>query len=188
MRKKTAKQNFATGDTNKVGAKKLAAKLAAEPKTQRGLVCPGTLQGEAADIFHFFAGQLELSGLDAKPDSQALAIAAESLATAWKAARMLKRQGEVRMIPIFEGRGRARKIVGYRQARNRWFSVKIESEKLFDRIAGKFGLVGPQSRAGLEVQHSPSIARNPSLWEKMNRPRKPSACDPTPPLPPEPVQ
>lgn len=179
MRKKTKAERLRDGDTRKIGANKLARKLAAEPRTQHGLEPPATLQGDAADLFRFFAEQLELSGLDAKPDSQALAIASESLATAWKAARMLRRQGEVKTIPILAGIGKKRRVVGHRQVRNRWFAIKVESQKMFDRIAGKFGLVGPQSRAGLEV--NPSAQDDDELAAILARPfvRRP---------PPEPVQ
>jgi phage terminase small subunit len=198
-RKKTDQQRARDGDTRKIGRKKLAASLAKAPKVQAGLECPGHLQGDAADLFQFFAEQLELSGLDARPDSQALAIASEALATAWKAARQLKRQGEVRSVPVLAGVGRNRRVVGSKQYRNRWFSVKIESQKLFDRIAGKFGLVGPQSRSGLEVPFTPAKREHgmsPQLFEMLNRPRKPRvptpeeiayrAANPDPPK--EPVQ
>jgi hypothetical protein len=176
-RKKTAAEKFAQGDTRQRGAKKLAARIAQEPKTQRGLECPAQLRGDAAGLFRFFAEQLEVSRLDAKPDSQALAIASEALATSWKAARRLQREGEVKTIPILAGVGRSRRVVGHRQVRNRWFAVKVESQKMFDRIAGKFGLVGPVSRAGLEVAPS-SGQGNKKLWDLLTAPREPKIKPP----------
>ncbi len=111
---------------------------------------------------------------------------------------MLRRQGEVKTIPILAGIGKARRVVGHRQVRNRWFAIKLESQKMFDRIAGKFGLVGPVSRSGLEVQHSSAqdddelaailakpFVRRPKPPEQLEwESRQQQATEP----PPEPVQ
>jgi phage terminase small subunit len=181
-RRKTASEQIRDGDPAKRGVKVLDRLAATEPETQSGLECPARLRGDARELFRFFAEQLELSDLDAKPDSPALAIACEALATSWKAERRLRRESEIIRTPIYSGQGSSRKKTGWKQSRNRWFAVKIESQKMFDRIAGKFGLVGPSSRAGLEVNATPRSAHD-SLMARLTAPRTPK-----PPAEPDPVQ
>lgn len=193
-RKKTQAERLRDGDTRKIGANKLAAAIAAEPRVENGLpeVSP-RLAGDAASIYSFYVQQLSQSGLAAMPDVYALERACVALATCWRADRALQREGAVIRTPIMTGRGRARKRVGWHQTRNKWFAVRLESEKAFRLFANQFGLTGPVSRAGLEVQHPGPSIRNAKLWELLSRPRPPKPDPPEPgkeasPLPSEPVQ
>lgn len=171
MRKKTAREQIVEGDRSKRGVHKLDSALRSEPKVESGLRCPDRLKGDARDLFLFFSEQLNLADLDAKPDSPALAVACIALATAWKCDRKLARQGEVREVPILAGIGRKRKILGYRQQKSRWWSVKREAEIIVRAFANQFGLVGPSSRAGMEVKHSASLQDDKELWALLTKPR-----------------
>lgn len=150
-RKKTAAEHIRNGDPRRRGIHTLDLMAAHEPKFEQGLECPNRLKGDGRAIFRFLAEQLEHSGLAAKVDSEALAVASIALATSWKADRHLQREGEVRKVPICAGLGNKRKIVGWRQQKNRWWSIKIEALKTFKSFASAFGVTGPSSRAGLEV-------------------------------------
>src|ERR1700735_80075 len=153
MRRKSAQQKIVEGRGAQIGVHKLDSLAAAEPRCESGLLpVPKRLTGDARALFVFFAGELETMDLDKKPDREALACACTSLACAWKAERHLRRQGEVIRVPVCVGLGNKRRVVGHRQQRNRWFSVKVESEKQFARFASAFGLVGPSSRATIHVE------------------------------------
>lgn len=170
-RKKNAREQTLLGDPSKRGKHKVDEALRCEPKTESGLVCPDRLTGDARDLFQFFREQLSIADVDSKVDSPSLATACTALATSWKADRHLAREGEVRKLPVLAGVGGARRIVGHRQVKNRWWSVKVESEKTFRAFANQFGICGPSSRAGLQVNGSK--AADSELWARMNVPRPP---------------
>jgi Phage terminase, small subunit len=178
MRKKTAAEKFASGDSRKIGARKLAAQLAAEPKVESGLpeVSP-RLRGDAQTAFAFYRAQLVQSRMAAQVDVYALERACVALAQCWRADRALQREGAVIRTPIMAGRGFARKRVGWRQSRNKWFAVRLESEKAFRIFANQFGLVGPVSRSGMEVSHS-KLGPNEDLMKLLLTPRKPRIPSP----------
>jgi hypothetical protein len=84
----------------------------------------------------------------------------------------LRRQGEVIRVPVCVGLGNKRRVVGHRQQRNRWFSVKVESEKQFARFASAFGLVGPSSRATIHVEEpNRRLEDDHELWALLTTPR-----------------
>src|ERR1700690_949550 len=70
---KAAGQKLVEGDTRKIGARRLAAQIAAEPKASRGLPpCPEYLVGRARDAWTFWSHELELMDLDRRPDGPML--------------------------------------------------------------------------------------------------------------------
>jgi hypothetical protein len=135
---------------------------------------------DACAAFRFIARQLDQSNLAAVVDVFAVERCAEALALCWKADRRLRREGEIRRIPVFFGVGRARKIVAYRQQRNRWLGVRLDAEKTFARFAGALGVCGAHSRAGLEVEPT-SLAAHDQLWKLLRSPRLPRIPPATPP-------
>lgn len=82
------------GDTRKIGARKLRAKIAAEPKAVRGLPpCPRHLNGRARSTWEFWVEELAGMGLDRRPDAQMLEGACVNYARAVEADLIVKRDG-----------------------------------------------------------------------------------------------
>ena len=180
MRRKSAQQQINSGDPRKRGVHQLDAALEAEPKTVSGLPMTTRLRGDAKLIYEFFAEQLDISNLAAMPDGPALERAAVNLALCWRCDKMLAR-GAVQRVPILAGPRGARRIIGHREVKSKWFSVRLESEKQFLRFASRFGITGPSSRAGLEAV---SPGNDDKLWELLSKPRH----DIKDPKPDEPTQ
>lgn len=169
---KSAQQKIIEGDRSKVGVHKLDAMLHSEPKTENGLPsCSPRLKGDAQLIFQFFVEQLEKSDLAKMPDVYALECACVSLATVWKADRMLAREGAVIKVPVMSGIGNARKRICWRQTKNKWLSVKLEAEKEFRIFGNSFGVVGPSSRVNLTSEVGPSLQHDQKLWNLLLAPR-----------------
>lgn len=177
MRKKSAQQKAIEGRGSHIGVHAVDKILAAEPKCESGLLpVPSHLRGDSKRIYAFFAEQLSISGLDKRPDTHALALASKALATVWQADRRLQHDGIVVKVPIMAGLGRLRKVAGYRQQKNKWWAIRCEAAKEFDRFAGPFGLVGPSSRATLQAE--PGAHGRKSLMELLMQPRKPRVPNP----------
>jgi len=131
---------------------------------------PARLVGEAKRLYRQYAECLDTMNLAQKPDREALACACVNLATAAKADRMLRRQGEVVQIPLRGGPPGKRRVIAHKQQKNRWWSVKVEAERQFARFAGNFGLTGPSSRAGMEAQVV-TADDDRKFWELLSKPR-----------------
>ena len=113
----------------------------------------------------------------------ALEMAAQALAIVWKADRALAREGPVRKVPILAGVGRARKVVGYRQQKDRCWSIKIEAEKQYRSFASPFGLVGPSSRVPLRTDNLGAEGER-ELWAMISGPRVKKDAPKIPDAPP----
>ena len=86
------------GDTRKIGANKLRAKLAAEPKARRGLPgCPLYLKGRARKAYDLWRHELAAMGLDHLPDGQMLEGAAAAYETAVYCYELVEKHG--RLLP-----------------------------------------------------------------------------------------
>jgi phage terminase small subunit len=177
---KSAQQKINEGDRSKVGIHKLDAMLQSEPKAENDLPrCSPRLKGDAQLIYQFFVEQLEKAGLSKTPDAYALECACAALATVWEADRMLAREGAVIKIPVMSGIGNARKRIGWRQAKNKWLSVKLEAEKEFRLFGNSFGVVGPSSRANLTSEVGPALQADRDLWSLLVMPRPKKTETPT---------
>jgi hypothetical protein len=124
-----------------------------------------------------------LSGLDKACDGFALERAAKNLEFIWLCDRRIDRGSPIRRVPIYSGRGAARRPIGYRETRSKWVALRTEAERQFRAFASPFGLVGPASRSALTVECSP-LEANKKLWEILNQPRpqraRESTSDPKP--------
>ena len=87
-------QQINQGDPRRKGKKKLAEKLASEPKHETGLPsCPPHLRGKARDAWRIWSQQLEIAGMDKRPDQQALEGAAVAYGRAVAADILVENQG-----------------------------------------------------------------------------------------------
>jgi len=170
---KPAALQIAEGDPAKRGVHKLDAMLAAEPKVESGLPpASPRLRAAARDAYEFYREELNKADLAKRPDAYALERAAQNPALIWKADEKLAREGEVVKSPILAGRGKNRRVVGYRHVKSKWLMVRAEAEKNFRAFASEFGLTGPASRVRLGVQDSlASAAAERELWEILSQPR-----------------
>lgn len=141
---------LAEGDTRKQGKRKQAAKLAAMPIAQQGLPeCPERLKGIARDAYVFWKEQLELMNLAEMPDAWTLERMCSHVATAFRADEHINAEGEVIREPVVSRT--TGDVVGYRQVKNRWVSIRAEADKIFNKFASDFGL-SPVSRTRLTVE------------------------------------
>jgi phage terminase small subunit len=172
MLRKSAQQKLIEGRGAKIGTHRLDSMIAREPKAANGLPpCPARLTGDAKKLYQYFAKELELMELDKAVDGPALERACVALALAWKCDRMIRRHGAVTRVPIVAGTGSQRKVVGHREAKSKWFGVKIEAEKQFHRFATPFGVTGPSSRAALSADYSGKREADAELQALLEGPR-----------------
>lgn len=93
---KPAAQALVDGDTRKIGANKLKAKLASEPAAEKGLPnCPSHLKALARDAWESWSQDLQDMDMDRRPDAQMLEGACVAYARAVQADSMLAREGIV---------------------------------------------------------------------------------------------
>ena len=93
---KPAGRKLVEGDTRKVGARKLAAQIAAEPKASRGLpTCPAHLKGRAREAWNFWREELTAMSLDRRPDAQMLEGACVAYEAAVSSYETIQQQGRL---------------------------------------------------------------------------------------------
>jgi P27 family predicted phage terminase small subunit len=93
---KPASRKLAEGDTRKVGSRKLAARIAAEPKAGRGLpTCPQHLRGRAREVWNFWVAELIAMSLDRRPDAQMLEGACVAYEAAVNSYETIQTQGRL---------------------------------------------------------------------------------------------
>lgn len=93
---KPAGRKLVEGDTRKVGARKLAAQIAREPKAARGLpTCPKHLRGRARAAWNFWREELMAMNLDRRPDAQMLEGACVAYEAAVDSYETLHKQGRL---------------------------------------------------------------------------------------------
>lgn len=187
---KPGARRLAEGDTRRVGAKKLIAQVAAEPKAARGLPpCPARLKGLARETWEFWAEELASMSLDRRPDAQMLEGACVNFARAVKADEEVERLGEVfhekilstETYPVFSKEndpdtgkpkviGHEPKVVGVKQRKNVWVQIADRSWMLVHRFCSEFGL-SPASRTRLTIEKKDD--GDDDLMKILSRPRKP---------------
>ena len=93
---KPAGRKLVEGDTRKVGARKLAAQIAREPKAARGLpTCPKHLRGRARAAWNFWREELMAMSLDRRPDAQMLEGACVAYEAAVNSYETIQKQGRL---------------------------------------------------------------------------------------------
>lgn len=147
--KPTARQ-IAEGDPRKKGVGKLNEKLAAEPKTTRGLPpCPRHLRGRARAAWNFWAEELATMNLDSRPDAMMLEGACVNFARAIKADLACEEFGEVVKEPIVSRE--TNEIIGVRFKKNPWASISERAWLITKAFCSEFGL-SPVSRTRLTIE------------------------------------
>lgn len=98
---KPAALKLVDGNTRKLGRKKFAAEIAAEPQPQRGFPeCPAHLTGHAREAWKRLTESLLFMGLDAQVDSLAVQAAATMYGRAMEADIALAEKGPVEETPV----------------------------------------------------------------------------------------
>ena len=93
---KAASRKLAEGDTRKIGAHKLAAQIAGEPRAVRGLPpCPRHLRGRARAAWNFWREELITMNLDCRPDAQMLEGACVAYEAAVNSYETIHKQGRL---------------------------------------------------------------------------------------------
>ena len=153
-------QAIAEGDPRRKGVHKLDAKLAAEPKAERGLPdCPKRLQGLAREAWGFWSEELEKMGLDHRPDGPMLEGACRQYARAVAADLLIEAEGIILEEPVTalrsvrtpEGIVREKEVVGVTRVVNPAVGV---SDKCWGKVlqfCSQFGL-SPVSRTRLTIE------------------------------------
>lgn len=157
----------ADGDTRKMGARKLAAKIAAEPQATRGLPpCPDHLNERAAGAWRFWAEELADMGLDKRPDAQMLEGACVNYARAVKADLLVEVDGlTVEESSIGDnGERTVLKIKAHPAV-----AISNAAWRQVRAFCGEFGL-SPVSRARLAIERD---TKTEDLAEILSRPRAP---------------
>ena len=172
--KPTAKQ-IAEGDTRKLGANKLKAKLAAEPKAAHGLPeCPSHLKGWGREAWNQWVGDLEDMDLDRRPDAQMLEGACVGYHRAVQADLMLAREGiTVKSKGVVKGVDKAgnptHKVVVLKVKAHPAVTISSNSWRQVRAFCSEFGL-SPVSRTRLTIEKKGGELEE--LNEILNRPRE----------------
>lgn len=157
----------AEGDTRKIGANKLAAKVKAEPKATRGFPdCPEHLGCRARELWMFWTKELEGMGLDRRPDAIMLEGACVAYGQAVGADILLEKEGIVVTEPVVVGEV----IVGYKTKRHPAEAVSRRAWAQVKAFATEFGL-SPSSRA--RVTPDKKEAKQVDLIAMLSAPREP---------------
>ena len=169
-KKKPLSIRAAEGDLRKVGAKKLALQIAAEPKASRGLpVCPAHLQGRAAEVWIFWADELAKMDLDRRPDAMMLEGACVAYDHAVQADELLATDGVVVREPIVDKDGN---VVGYKRKKHPAVEVSKASWAQVRAFASEFGL-SPASRARITTGKPQQSGDDRDLMALLSKPRAP---------------
>src|ERR1700732_1535001 len=84
------------GDTRKIGARKLKARIAGEPKATRGLPpCPPHLKGRAREAWEVWSEELAFMAIDRRPDAMMLEGACVAYETAVYAYEIIEKQNRL---------------------------------------------------------------------------------------------
>ena len=165
---KAAARKLAEGDTRKVGARRLAAQIAAEPKGSRGLPpCPEHLKGRAREAWEFWSDELESMDLDRRPDAHMLEGCCVAYDAAVDAYETIQKQGRLIAKKALDPATNKLVVVdvkphpAVRQGNQAW--------ALMRSFCSEFGL-SPVSRLRLAVEKPD--AGEADLLELLGRPRE----------------
>lgn len=145
---KPTKRLIAEGDPGKRGPGKLREKLDSEPHAPNGLpACPRHLRGRARAAWNFWAKQLELMDLDAKPDAQMLEGACVGYERAVAADLILQKDGLI----VEERAVKGDQVIVLRRKKHPAVEVSRTSWLQVRAFCTEFGL-SPVSRTRLSVE------------------------------------
>lgn len=149
--RKTTTTKVIEGDKGKLGKRKLAAKLAAEPRAEDGLPhAPGHLPERARVAWEFWREQLEFMQLDHRPDAIALEAACLNYSRAVDADIKVNREGIILEEPVLY---RGEPIPGIvRRKKNPAVTVSATCWMLVKAFVCEFGFT-PVSRTRLTVEN-----------------------------------
>jgi P27 family predicted phage terminase small subunit len=165
---KAAGRKLAEGDTRKVGARKLAAQIAGEPKASRGLPsCPQHLKGRAREAWIFWSEELAAMSIDCRPDAHMLEGACVAYDAAVDAYETIQKQGRLIAKKALDPATNKLVVVdvkphpAVRQGNQAW--------ALMRSFCSEFGL-SPVSRVRLSIEKEDS--GDADLLELLGRPRE----------------
>ena len=165
---KAAGRKLAEGDTRKVGARMLAAQIAAEPKASRGLPpCPEHLKGRARAVWIFWSEELESMDMNRRPDAQMLEGCCVAHDAAVDAYETIQKQGRLIAKKALDPATNKLVVVdvkphpAVRQGNQAW--------ALMRSFCSEFGL-SPVSRIRLSIEKEG--AGDVDLLELLGRPRE----------------
>lgn len=147
---KPAGQKRADGDTRKVGARKLEAQIAAEPKATRGLPkCPVHLRGRARAAWNLWAEELFVMNQDRRPDAMMLEGACVGYARAVEADLMVADEGLI----VTESRidDESGEVIILKRKNHPAIAISRAAWNQVRSFCGEFGL-SPVSRTRLAVE------------------------------------
>jgi P27 family predicted phage terminase small subunit len=143
---KTVERQIAEGDPRKHGTGKLQERLQAKVKARVGLPqCPRHLRGRARACWNMWKLELELMGLDSRPDAMMLEGACVHYARAVQADRQVVRFGITVEEPVVNGEGEE---IGVKIKKNPAVEVSNRSWLIARAFCSEFGL-SPVSRTRL---------------------------------------
>lgn len=174
--KPTARQ-IAEGDPRNRGTGKLREQLAREPKAESGYPpCPEHLTGIARKTWDFLVEQIEIMGIDKRPDAILLEGACVSYARAVEADGQIARDGiTFKESVVDEESG---DVVVLKIRANPAVAVSNAAWRQVRAFGEQFGL-SPVSRTRLAIEKNDGETQD--LAEILSQPRTPR-----PPLPPPP--
>jgi P27 family predicted phage terminase small subunit len=159
---------MSAGDPRKLGKKKLAARLAAEPKATKGLpTCPRHLRGRARVAWGFWAEELEGMGIDRRPDAMMLEGACVAYQQAVQADTIVAKEGPVCRLNTVDPQTKypIEKLKAHPAvsiSRSAWAQVRA--------FGTEFGL-SPVSRSRLAVEKNGQAGAEDDLMKILSAPR-----------------
>jgi P27 family predicted phage terminase small subunit len=163
---KPTSRQIADGDTRKLGAKKLQAKLDSEPKAAKGLPgCPAHLTGIARKVWKFWAEELAAMDLACRPDGVMLEGACVQYARAVAADVLVESEGMIASDYAIDKQGEPFVI---RKKPHPAVGISERAWKLVRSFCSEFGL-SPISRQRLAVKDNDAAADD--LMNLLSRPR-----------------
>ena len=120
------------------------------PKATKGLPdCPRHLRGRARYAWALWSQELEVMGLDRRPDAMMLEGACIAYETMARAHEKLSKEGEIINSPVLDKD--TGEVIGMIQKRNLWNSIRERSQLILKAFCSEFGL-SPVSRERLTIE------------------------------------
>ncbi len=166
---KGASRKLAEGDTRKIGAHKLAAQIAGEPRAVRGLPpCPRHLRGRARAAWNFWREELIAMNLDCRPDAQMLEGACVAYEAAVNSYETIHKQG--RLIARRAADPKTGQLVVVDVRPHPAVAMGNDAWTLLRSFCSEFGL-SPVSRARLSIDRTDT--GDDDLMKILMQPRPP---------------
>ena len=168
---KLAAHALAEGDPHKVGKKKLRAQAAIQSVAETGFgPCPASLTGIARRKWDELSSQLEIMGLNKRPDSTALEGCCIAYAHAAAADRLIETHGL--MIETYSTDEESGEKTLLEVKANPAYRMSVQFWGQYHRFCSEFGLT-PVSRQRIAATSKDEGAAMKELQAILNRPRTP---------------